>query len=147
MTPDKTKDEAAVKALVDSFFSYMGSNDFDNFISLVADDIILLPPNTHSLYGKEAMKELIQPWFETLDMSHEILETEIVTDNNIAYARIEYRDSFSSKEGGETILMHNKALWIFRREAEDTWKIIRNMWNRNPPGTEHHLKFNPFWVK
>ena len=97
--------------------------------------------------GKEAKKELIQPWFETLDMSHEILETEIVTDNNIAYARIEYRDSFSSKEGGETILMHNKALWIFRREAEDTWKIIRNMWNRNPPGTEHHLKFNPFWVK
>jgi len=132
MSSDKEKDEAAVNSLVESMFSYMGSNDLDNFTSLMADDIILLPPNMSTIYGKEAMKELVRPWFETLNMTHEVSEPEIVTDHNIAYVRVEYRDSYSPKEGGETTLMDNKALWILRRETDGTWKMIRNMWNRNP---------------
>ena len=136
MAIDKTKDEAAVRKWVDSQFASMDVGDLDKFTSLMADDIVLLPPNMHSIYGKEAMKELVQPWFETLNMTHEVSEPEIITDQNIAYVRVEYRDSFSPKEGGEITLMDNKALWILRREPDNSWKMIRCMWNRNPPADE-----------
>jgi uncharacterized protein (TIGR02246 family) len=136
MSPDKEKDEAVVRKWVDSQFASMGAGDLDKFTSLMADDIILLPPNMKTIYGKEAMKELVQPWFETLNMTHEVSEPEIMTDHNIAYVRVEYRDSYSLKEGGETTLMDNKALWILRRESDDTWKMIRCMWNHNPISEE-----------
>lgn len=132
MPPDKLKDEAAVRKWVDSQFASMGAGDFDKFTSLMADDIILLPPNMNTIYGLDAMKELVQPWFETLNMTHEVSEPEIVTDQNIAYVRVEYRDSYSPKEGGETTVMDNKALWILRRQPDNSWKMTRCMWNRNP---------------
>ena len=137
MRPDNQADEEAVKKWVEAFFAYMGSNDLDKFTSLMADDIVLLPPNMHSLHGIEAMKELIQPWFETLEMSHDIFETEIVTDDNLAYVRIEYRDYVTPLEGGDTKLTDNKGLWILRRETDDKWKATRIMWNRNPSSEEH----------
>lgn len=132
MNSDNKKDEEAIKKWVDSMFSYMASNDLDNFLSLVAEDVILLPPNMHSIHGIEAVKELLQPWFDNLIMTHEIGETEINVDSDLAYVRIEYKDTYWPKEGGETTKMDNKALWILKREKDDTWKMTRNMWNRNP---------------
>ena len=132
MGSDKEKDEAAIRKLVESMFSYMHSNDLDNYLSLIAEDIISLPPNMHSLHGIEAVKELLQPWFETLVMTHEIGETEINVDSDLAYVRIEYKDTYWPKEGGETTKMDNKALYILRREKDGTWKMTRNIWNRNP---------------
>ena len=132
MTQDKKKDEVAVKKWVESMFSYMHSNDLDNFLSLVAEDVILLPPNMHSIHGIEAVKELVQPWFESLVMTHEIGETEIMIDSDLAYVRIEYKDTIWPKEGGETTKMDNKALYILRRERDGAWKMTRNIWNRNP---------------
>ena len=126
------KDEVVIKKWVELFFSFMGSNDLDNFTSLMSDDIILMPPNIQALHGIEEMKELIQPWFETLQMSHKIFETEIVTDNNMAFVRIEYRDYVTPLEGGDTELTDNKGLWIFRRESNEKWKMTRCIWNRNP---------------
>jgi ketosteroid isomerase-like protein len=133
MSPDKEKDEAAIKEWVESMFFYMGSNDLESFTSLMAEDIIFLPPNMNTIYGLEATKKLIQPWFETLNMTHEISETEIMIDSNLAYVRIEYKDRNWPKGGGETTLMDNKGLWILRREIDNTWKMTRCMWNRNPP--------------
>lgn len=133
MSSDKEKDKEAIKKWVESMFSYMHSNDLDNFLSLVAEDVILLPPNMQSIHGIEAVKDLIQPWFESLVMTHEIGEIEVKVDSSLAYVRIEYKDRYWPKEGGESTIMDNKALWILRRESDGTWKMIRNMWNRNPP--------------
>jgi len=132
MSPDKEKDEEAIKKWVESMFSYMASNDLDNFLSLAAEDIILLPPNMQSIHGIEAVKDLIQPWFESLVMTHEIGETEIMIDSDLAYVRIEYKDRYWPKEGGETTVMDNKGLYILRRERNGAWKMTRNIWNRNP---------------
>lgn len=131
MSPEEEKDEAAVKKWIESWFSYMGSNDLENFISLMSDDIILMPPNMHTLHGIEAMKDLIQPWFEQYTMTHEIGETEIRVDSDLAYVRIEYKDSYWPKDGGDIHSLDNKGLWILQRGPDVEWKAIRCMYNRN----------------
>jgi ketosteroid isomerase-like protein len=94
MSSDKEKDKEAIKKWVESMFSYMHSNDLDNFLSLVAEDVILLPPNMQSIHGIEAVKDLIQPWFESLVMTHEIGEIEVKVDSSLAYVRIELRKEY-----------------------------------------------------
>jgi ketosteroid isomerase-like protein len=131
MTPDKGKDEDAIQKWVESWFSYMGSNDLEKFVSLMSNDIILMPPNMRALHGIEAMKGLIQPWFEQYQMTHEIGETEIKIDSDLAYVRIEYKDSYWLKEGGDINKLDNKGLFILQRTANDEWKAIRCMYNRN----------------
>ena len=136
MTPNIEKDEEAVKKLVESMFSYMDSNELDNFLSLAAEDVILLLPNMHSIHGIEAVKELVQPWFDTLSMIHELGETEIKVDSDLAYVRYEWKERYWPKEGGETTRVELKGLIILRREKDDTWKMTRSIWNRNPQSDE-----------
>jgi len=132
MKNDKEKDEAAIRKWVQTFFDCMDRNDFEQFIKLMADDIVLLPPEATALYGLDSVKQLTKPWFDALNMSHNINEVEVMTDHNLAYARLEYEDNFKPIEGGEITHMDNKALWVFRREPDNTWKAIRCIWNRNP---------------
>jgi uncharacterized protein (TIGR02246 family) len=131
MSSDREKDEAAIKKWIESWFSYMGSNDLESFISLMSDDIIFMPPNMHTLHGVEAVKNLIQPWFKQFTMTHEVGETEIRIDSEIAYVRIEYKDSYWLKEGGDIHSLDNKGLWILQRGSDDEWKAILGMYNRN----------------
>lgn len=132
MTPDREQDEAAIKKWIQSWFHSFGNNDLETFISLMADDIILMPPNLNSIYGVQALKEMVQPWFDQYTMTHEIGETEIRIDSELAYVRIEYKDRYWFKEGGDITKLDNKALWILQRDSDDEWKAIRCMYNRNP---------------
>jgi len=132
MTPDKKNDEAAVKKWVESWFHSFGNNDLETFASLMADDLIVMPPNMHTIHGIEAMKEMVQPWFDEYTMTHEVGETEIWIDHELAYVRIDYKDSYWPQEGGNITKLDNKALWILQRETDDEWKAIRCMYNRNP---------------
>ena len=136
MTLDKKKDEVAVKKWIQSWFHSFGNNDLEKFVSLMADDVVLMPPNLHSIYGVEALKEMVQPWFEQYTMTHEIGETEIRIDSELAYVRIEYKDSYWPKGGSDITKLDNKALWILQRDSENIWKAIRCMYNRNPLSEE-----------
>ena len=132
MAPDKLKDEAAVKKWVESWFASFGQNDLEMFASLMAENLIVMHPNMHAIHGIDAMKEMVQPWFDEYTMTHEIGETELRIDSELAYVRIEYKDSYWPKEGGEVTKLDNKALWILQRDTDDEWKAIRCMYNRNP---------------
>jgi uncharacterized protein (TIGR02246 family) len=136
MSSDKEKDEAAIRKWVESLFSSMASNDLEKYISLLSDDIILMPPTMPALQGVEAIKELVQPWFEEYTMTHEIGETEVRIDSDLAYVRIEYKDSYWVEEGGDIHTLDNKGLWILQRETNNEWKAIRVMYNRNTPSRE-----------
>jgi ketosteroid isomerase-like protein len=133
MSSDKEKDEEAVTKWVESLFSSMGSNDLEKYAALMSDDIILMPPNMPSLHGIESIKELVQPWFEEYTMTHEVGETEIRIDSELAYVRIEYKDSYWPKEGGDINSLDNKGLWILQKSPNDEWKAVRCMYNRNSP--------------
>jgi ketosteroid isomerase-like protein len=131
MGSDKEKDVAAVRKWVESLFSSMGNNDLEKYRSLLSNDLVLMPPNTPAIHGIEAVLKMVQPWFEEYTMTNEIGETEIRIDSELAYVRIEYKDSFWPKEGGDIHHLDNKGLWILQRGSNDKWKAIRCMYNRN----------------
>ena len=90
-----------------------------------------MPPNMHSLRGIDENMKLLQPWFEQNIMTNEVGEIEVRVDSNLAYVRVEYKDSFWLEEGGDVHKLDNKALWILERGSDGEWKAIRGMYNRN----------------
>ena len=130
MTRDRAKDELVVKNWVETLYACFRNNDLDKLISLLSDDIIIMPPNMHSLHGLNDNLKLLQPWFEQNIMTNEVGEIEVRIDSNLAYARVEYKDSYYPKEGGDIHKLDNKALWILERQPDGEWKAIRGMYNR-----------------
>ena len=133
MTMEKQKDKTAAIDWVKTMFKSMGEGDFDEFCNGCSEDVRLFPPDLRPHIGIIALKKLIQPWFEALNMSHEISEITVKTDSNTAYAFAQYVDTIIPKIGGEKLVTPNKAIYVLRRESDGTWKATDIIWNRNPP--------------
>jgi ketosteroid isomerase-like protein len=136
MTPDREKDEAAVRDWVDSYFSARASSDLDEILPLLAEDVIFLPPNRHSIHGVESWKESIKPGLGRYVVTFDVGDVEIDVDSNLACVRLELRERYRLKEGGETTVVDFKGLCILRRGKDDVWKMTRNIWNHNPSADE-----------
>ena len=133
MTPNREKDEAVLRALKKEMFSTFRHNDLDGFLSIMSDNIVFMPPNMRTLYGKESIRQLVGPWFETLNMRHEVVKTEIEIGTDLACVMSDYKDSFWPKSGGEKTMMDNKGLYTFKRVNDETWVMTHCIWNRNTP--------------
>ena len=136
MTPDREKDEAILREITRGVFSSFKNNDLEGFLSYMADNIMFMPPNMKTLYGKNAVRNLVGQSFENLNMRHEIVKTEIELGNDLAVVVSDYKDTFWPKSGGEKILMDNKALYSFRKSEDGTWIMTHCIWNRNTPFDE-----------
>ena len=132
MSLEKQKDETAAIHWVKNMFRSMGEGDFVEFCNGCTEDVRLYPPDLSPHIGIEALKRLIQPWFEAFDMSHEISEIMVNTDSNTAYAFVQYVDTIIPKKGGEKQVTPNKTIYILRREPDGIWKATDIIWNRNP---------------
>jgi ketosteroid isomerase-like protein len=126
------KDRVAVTNWVKKMFRSMGDGDFEAFCYNYTDEVRLYPPDTSPLIGIEAMKKLTKPWFEAYKMSHKIIEITAKTDLNTAYAFAQYIDTITPKKGGDPIITPNKAVYVLRREPDNSWKATEVIWNRNP---------------
>ena len=52
---------------------------------------------------------------------------------NLAYARIKFREKFTTEEGGETIELTGKALRILKRQSDGTWLTSVVIFNYDRP--------------
>ena len=92
-----------------------------------------MQPNKASVEGKEAVLQWVQPWFDNFNIedSHTIEEIEVSGD--LAFARTMVTLMATPKAGGEALQMNNKVIWIFKRQADGSWKASHHIWNSNDP--------------
>ncbi len=133
MTPDKEKDEVAVKKWVETYLALARSGEVEEWYKLWADDVVLLPPNMKPLHGIDELKALIGPGFGRANIEHETFYTEVKTDTTMAYASYGGIEKSTPKEGGKTIVKENKCIWILRREPDSSWKATHCIWSPNQP--------------
>ena len=130
---DTEADIAAIKAYFDQLSSSIEAGDVGRWIALFADDIIKMPPNEAIVKGKEAVRQWGQPWFDNLNMEDSISIDEIEVSGNWAFARVTVTFKAIPKAGGDTIQDNSKAIWIFKRQADGSWKCSHHIWNSNNP--------------
>ena len=130
---DVEADIAAIGKILDNYTLGMNTGNLDLWMSLYTDDTIKMAPDQPSAVGKEQLLASMKPLFDnfTMEMAIDLEQVEIT--GGYAFARCTFTASMTPKAKGEPISIDGKALSIFKRQADGSWKIYIDCWNSNVP--------------
>ena len=98
------------------------------------DDAILMPPNNSPVRGKQAIEKYLAEIGSQLQASNfqlSILEVDVQGDTTIV--RGTYSSSFTVPGTDAPMEDRGKTLNVWKRQADGSWKLHRDIWNSNMP--------------
>ena len=135
MSAEENKtDIEAIKEMGNQYAVAINTGDFELWISLWADDGVQMPPDTPARIGKEQIREAMTPVFEqmTLDIIITSIE-DVKVYGDLGLTHCNYTLAVTPKAGGETVIAEpdGKALTLYERQSDGSWKIIYDCGNSN----------------
>lgn len=127
-------DVEAINELYDQWCISVNAGDLDQFMSLWADDAILMNPDTPAIFGKEQIRASYQPLFEQFNIAVDIYgETEVQVSGDLAFSRGTGTLTLTPKGEGPTTFSDAKWLDILKRQADGSWKVYCDCVTNNAP--------------
>jgi uncharacterized protein (TIGR02246 family) len=139
--PDHSSDDAgaeqAIRDIIARLTRAEATLDAPAFDDLVADDVVILPPNVPLVEGREACLAFIH---ETLGEVAALFSREMQVDvsevrvsGDLAFDRGTYEDRLTPKAGGDVEIETGKYLRVYGRGADGRWKVARISWSQTFP--------------
>lgn len=128
----------AVREVLSDYATHGSAEDFDSWIALWMEDGRQMPPNTAPRIGTAALTAAMKPGWEVLDLEIEITTIDdIQVYGDIGFTRCSYNIYATPKSGGDRFPIEpdGKALTIYKRQNDGSWKIWFDCFNSNlaPP--------------
>ena len=136
---DVEDDIAALKEVLTQYEVTCNSGDFDHWIALWSEDAKHMPPDAPTRIGKAKIIEAFKPAFDEMTFNLSITsidDVRVYGDLGITYCN--YTFAMTPKVGGETInaMPDGKALTLYKKQSDGTWKIIYDCDNSNVPAKQ-----------
>jgi len=123
-------DRTAIRQGDENWVRLANAKDFKGVAALYTEDAIVMPPNQAAVQGRAAMQTWLEafPPFSNLQMQ----TLEIEGRGDLAYSRGTYSMTVSPA-GAAPIEDRGKYLEICSKQADGSWKILRDIWNSDLP--------------
>ncbi len=142
-TEQTEADVAAIRAVIAAWGAATEAGDIAALVALRTDDVVRMPPDELVSKGKQALEDFYHGIFEqfSVEGTWPVEGTEeIVVADGWAFHLSEYILKISPKAGGETMEERGKIIAICQQQPDGSWKIAREIWNRNNPPLSMELK-------
>jgi ketosteroid isomerase-like protein len=109
------------------------TDSIEKTLSYWAEDAVVMPPGESPVKGKKSIREMVEgaskiPGFK---ISWEPLSVAVSKSGDMAYM-IEQNQVTVNDSLGKPVTEFNKAVTVWRKEADGSWKNIVDMWNAGP---------------
>ena len=106
------------------------TDSIDKVLAYWADDAVVMLPGDDAIKGKKAIREMIEgtsniPGFK---ISWEPISASVSKSGDMAYLIEDNQVSYTDSTG-KTITEYNKAVTVWRKEADGSWKNVIDMFN------------------
>ena len=122
-------DLAAIREKMKQFAIAINTGDLNGWISMWTEDGIQMPPGTPARIGKEQIRAGMKPAFDQFILKMEINYEELRTSGDLGFERGTFTETMIPRAGGETEKYNGKYLTILERQADGSWKVIRDCFN------------------
>ena len=122
------EDVQALKGITATHLETGLRSDWQGWVATCTDDVILLPPGSGRLDGREAAKAWLDGFPKMLEFEGEPSVVQgcgtLAFTTGVATAKLEI--------DGEIVDQAMKWLVVFERQDDGGWKMLANMWNDEP---------------
>ena len=125
---------ASIAAIDKKFMEDVNRGNAAAGAAAYTDDAILMPPNHSPVEGKQAIEKYlaeIGPQLQASNFQLSILEVDVQGDTTIV--RGTYSSSFTVPGTDAPMEDRGKTLNVWKRQADGSWKLHRDIWNSNMP--------------
>lgn len=126
-----------------SFNQAAKAGNVEQIVSLATDDVVCMPPNDTTLYGKDELRAWFEEYFQYFQL---VAVTEpdrdVVVNGDWALEISSYMIAIVPVSGGTRIRDDGRLFSIWKRQPDSSWKIWQTMWNSIKPvgsGTNRYL--------
>ena len=126
-------DETAIRALRDAFLESQRTGDVERIAAFYADDAIFMQPGAPSMMRIDAIRSGIAGFFGEYEWNAQepIEELQVLGDR--AFTRTSFSATRTDKKTGMAVKLLGKAVHIYRRQPDGTWKITIDIFNYDHP--------------
>jgi ketosteroid isomerase-like protein len=119
-------DRTAIRQNLATSAKLVNERDFKGAAALYAEDAIVLAPNQAAVQGRAA----IQAWYEALPPISNFQLNSVETEGrgDLAYDRGTYSMTVTPA-GASPIEDRGKYIAVWRKQADGSWKTLRDIWN------------------
>jgi len=132
-TIDTAADLAAITAFNTRYLKAINDGDLATLSSLTNDDHMMISPNRPPVAGKAANDAANGRTFQLSKIDETWMPIEAVIDGDLAYQRGTFTVIAAPKRGGPTRTTHGNFLRIYRRQADGSWWMTRDMFSSDQP--------------
>ena len=106
------------------FMEAFNQGDAAAATALYTEDAILFPPGHDMVRGLQAIQEFLAAYIETNVLSGLVLtSSDVQAGGNLAVGAVNVQGLTSGYEG--------KALVVWKKQEDGSWKLYRDMWSSN----------------
>ena len=130
---NQAADKAAITAFNHRYLQAINDGDSTALSRLTTEDHIMLPPGRPPLIGKAANDAANRRAFELFDIAESWTPEETEIAGDWAYQRGTYQVIATAKSSGTSRTTTGSFLRIYRRQADGSWLMTRDMFNSDRP--------------
>jgi uncharacterized protein (TIGR02246 family) len=132
--PDPVREEAAIRATDARWLTAAQAHDLERTVSYWTDDVYMMPPGGPAMVGREALRHYVGGAFAIPDFSISWVTDHVwvAKSGDVAYAVGTDTIRLTSPDG-KPVVEHNKAVAVWRKEPDGSWKCAVDIWNAADP--------------
>jgi uncharacterized protein (TIGR02246 family) len=131
---NRAQDEVeTIKGVYKTYTNSVEEGDLDNFMSCFDENATRSEPGRPAIIGKDKIREHFEEIFSQARYKiAQIGEKKIEACGDMAYGYSEITMTFIPKDGSDQFKTDFKVLSIFKKQADDSWKIFIDCLNYHP---------------
>lgn len=133
-TDTRAADEATLRKLDDEWSKAAGAKDLEKTVSFFADDILIMPPNSPVLQGKEAARAMWKAMFAVPGFGGgwKATRAEVAKSGDLGWTTGPYEITEIDRNG-KPMTDKGKYLAVWKKQSDGTWKCVADMFNTDLP--------------
>jgi ketosteroid isomerase-like protein len=125
------EDVAAIQAWHGKYMEAERATDWNALAALVADDVVLMPPNRPVEDWASWLEVVTAREFEVIDLSSTVQE--IDGRDGLAYLRASYSETYTLGGNPEPLETIGKHVAMLRKQPDGSWVATVWIWNSDLP--------------